>query len=218
MKTVIQIVLWIVSAVLVYMIYNSIMGPIKFDKVKKERYKAVVSQLKDIRDAEQAYKKVTGKYTDNYDALVKFVDTANFVITSQRDSSYKYYDKTYRIDMLKEVVIVDTLGTKSVKDSLFGGTDRYKTMMNVPFAEGNEKFALKAGTIKQNGYDAPVFEAKVKKDDILFDQPQDLRDKENQMISVDEINGNEIKVGSMTEVSTSGNWPQSYDNKKLNRD
>ena len=40
---------------------------------------------------------------------------------------------------------------------------------------------------------------------------------ENAQISVEEVNGNEIKVGSLTEVSTSGNWPPIYDSKKSNQ-
>ena len=113
--------------------------------------------------------------------------------------------------MLKEVKIVDTLGTVSVKDSLFKKDDRYKTMMNVPFAANGEKFEMKSTIIEKSGYKAPVFEAKVSKDIVLHDQPKALLARENTQINVDEVNGNVIKVGSLTEVSTSGNWPSIYD-------
>jgi len=62
-------------------------------------------------------------------------------------------------------------------------------------------------------YKAPVFEAKVKKDVILYDQPKDLMARENAHISVEEVNGSEIRVGSLTDVSTNGNWPPIYDKK-----
>ncbi len=117
------------------------------------------------------------------------------------------------IDLLKEVTIIDTLGFIKVKDSLFKESDRYKTMMNVPYAQGGEKFTIKADVISKGGYSAPVFEAKVSKDVILYDQPKDLRDRENAQISVEEVNGSEIKVGSLTDVSTNGNWPPIYDKK-----
>jgi len=100
-----------------------------------------------------------------------------------------------------------------VKDSLFGADDRYKTMMNVPGAQNNEKFEMKADVIERSGYKAPVFEAKVKKDVVLYDQPADLVARENALKSVEEVNGSEIKVGSLTEVSTNGNWPPVYDRK-----
>lgn len=213
MKTILQIVLWILCVILGYLIYRSVTGPMEFKKVKQERFTQVISKLKDIRNAQEAHKIVTGKYANNFDALVSFVDTAKYTITQQRDSSYMEFDKTYGIDLLREVKLIDTLGFVSVKDSLFKNDDRYKSMMNVPFAAGGEKFALKADIVDKGGYKAPVFEAKVAKSVILHDQPKDLLDRENVQISVEEVNGTEIKVGSLTEVSTSGNWPPIYDKK-----
>ncbi len=213
MKTIIQIVLWIVSIGLGYLIYQSVEAPIEFKRVKQERFAQVISKLKDIRDSEEAYKAVHGKYTKNFDELVNFVDTGKYTITQQRDSSYMEHDKQYGIDMLKEVKIIDTLGFVSVKDSLFKTDNRYKTMMNVPFAKNGEKFELNSGIIEKSGYRAPVFEAKVKKDVILYDQPADLMARENTYINVEEVNGSEIRVGSMKEVSTNGNWPPIYDKK-----
>ncbi len=213
MKTIIQIVLWIVCIGLGYLIYESVQAPIEFKKVKLARYAQVISNLKDIRDSEEAYKTVNGKYTKNFDALISFVDTGKYTITQTRDSSFMEHDKRYGIDMLREVKIIDTLGFVSVKDSLFKGDNRYKTMMNVPFAQNGEKFELDAGFIEKSGYKAPVFEAKVKKDVVLYDQPEDLMARENTFVNVEEVNGNEIKVGSMKEVSTNGNWPPIYDKK-----
>lgn len=213
MKTILQIVLWIVCIFLGYMIYKSVTGPIEFDKVKKERFAEVIQKLKDIRNAQEAYKTVNGRYANDFNSLVAFVDTGKYTITQQRDSSYMEFDKVYQIDMLKEVTIIDTLGFVSVKDSLFRNSERYKQMMNVPYAQNNEQFTMKADIIEKSGYKAPVFEAKVAKSVVLYDQPKDLLARENVQVSVEEVNGTEIKVGSLTEVSTSGNWPPIYDKK-----
>jgi type II secretory pathway pseudopilin PulG len=193
------------------MIYKSVTGPIEFKKVKQERFSKVISVLKDIRNSQEAYKTVNGKFANDFNSLIAFVDTGNYTITQRRDSSYMEFDKTYGIDLLQEITIIDTLGTIAVKDSLFKGDDRYKTMMNVPYAQGGEKFEMKADVIDKSGYTAPVFEAKVKKDIILYDQPKDLLARENAHISVEEVNGSEIRVGSLTDVSTNGNWPPIYD-------
>ena len=67
--------------------------------------------------------------------------------------------------------------------------------------------------MEQGGYRAPVFEASVAKNVVLSDQPADLLARENAALSVEEVNGTEIKVGSLTKVSTSGNWPPVYDKK-----
>lgn len=214
MKTVIQIVLWLIAIFLGYLIYQSVMGPVTFNKIKKDRFYDVISSLKDIRVSQEACKTVRGRFAPSFTSLVDFVEKGQFVITQQRDSSYMEYDKDYGIDMQRDVKIIDTLGFVSVKDSLFKNSDRYKTMMNVPHAKNNEKFEMKSNVIEKNGFRASVFEAKVKKEVILHDQPKDLITRENAHQSVEEINGSEIIVGSLTEVSTSGNWPPVYDRKK----
>lgn len=214
MKTVIQIVLWLIAIFLGYLIYQSVMGPVTFNKIKKERFYDAISSLKDIRVSQEACKTVTGRFAPSFPSLVNFVEKGQFVLTQQRDSSYMEFDKDYGIDMQRDVKIIDTLGFVSVKDSLFKNSDRYKTMMNVPHAKNGEKFEMKSGIVEKNGFRASVFEAKVKKEVILHDQPKDLIARENAHQSVEEINGDEIIVGSLLEVSTSGNWPPLYDRKK----
>lgn len=213
MKTGLQILLWIICIVLGYLIYRSVTGPIEFAEVKQERFSKVIDKLKDIRNAQEAYKSVNGSYAGNFESLIRFVDTGQYVITTQRDSSYMEFDQTYGIDLLREVKIIDTLGFVSVKDSLFKSSDRYKTLMDVPGADG-ETFTMKADFLEQSGYRAPVFEAKVEKKVLLADQPEDLVARENAQVSVEEVNGSEIKVGSLSKVSTSGNWPPIYDKKE----
>ena len=204
-------VLFLFSAVLVFAIYNSINAPIEFNMVKNERYLKVIDRLKDIRNAQVAFKSVNGIYSNDFEELVKFVDSAQFTIVQKRDSSYMQYDRVYRIDMLREVIVVDTLGYVSVKDSLFSKTDSYKYMASIPIDGIDEKFKLKADIIDKNGYNVPVFEVRVSKDLILFDQNKDLITQEKQTVSVDGVNGPDIVLGSLSDVSTNGNWPTTFD-------
>ena len=157
--------------------------------------------------------KINGFYANNFDSLVSFIDNGIFTVIEKRDSSYLEYNRTYRIDMLKEIEIVDTLGFVPVKDSLFGDSETYKMMAKVPIEGADSEFSIKADIIDKNGYQVPVFEVKVKKDIVLFDQNKDLLDQENKVISVDGVNGPEIILGSMSDVSTSGNWPTIFDAK-----
>lgn len=211
MKIVIQIVLTVVIGVLGYYTYKSVYGPVEFNKIKEERYQKVISKLKDVRDAEMAHREITGTFTGSFDSLVKFLDTAQYVVTQRRDTTFldEEYKKTYGVDKYVEDVIIDTLGYTSVKDSLFKKTDRYKDMMNVPYTD-NMKFELEAGFLQKDKNKIAVFEAKINKSDILSDLDQDLVVQEKQTVAVDGVNGEYIKVGSMTEVKTSGNWPQNY--------
>lgn len=212
MKLGIQAALWIVSIFFAYKIYDSVSGPIRFNKVKNQRYAKVINRMKDIRTAQIAHKDVTGVYANNFDSLVKFIDEGIFTLTEKRDSSYMEYDRTYRIDMLKEVIVVDTLGYVPVKDSLFKDTDRFRNMAFIPI-EGIEDstFQIKAEVINKNGYKVPVFEVKIAKNVVLFDQDDDFIKQENETVSVDGVNGPEIILGSLTNVSTNGNWPTIFD-------
>lgn len=214
MKLAVQVILWILSFFFSYKIYDSINGPIKFNETKNERYADVIDRLKDIRLAQIAHRDVRGEFSNNFDSLVKFVDEGIFTLIEKRDSSYMEYDRTYRIDMLREVIVIDTLGFVPVKDSLFKNSQRYKNMEIVPVEGVDAKFQIKADIINKNNYKVPVFEVKVSKNIILHDQNEDLVKQENETVSVDGVNGSEIILGSLTDVSTNGNWPTIFDAKR----
>ena len=211
-KGLILIGLWSFIAIFFYMTFMSIYGEIKFNQEKEKRYKIVIENLKDIRDSQLAYRSVKGNFQNNWDSLVKFIETEKFTITQRRDSTIidKLLTKRYGVDTTKDIVIIDTLGYVNVIDSLFGADERYKTMMNVPVGKKNQIFKLETGYIPQNGINIPVFEVSIDKGILLYDQDQNLVKKEKEMKSVEEVNGPTLKVGSMEEVNTNGNWPKNY--------
>ena len=215
MKLVIQIVLWIVIIFLGWKLWNSVMGPVEFNKIKEARYVKVIENLKDIQAAELAHKEITGSFTGDWDSLINCIDTAKFAITQRRDTSYADVAKNKAFGISEgyfiEESLIDTLGFTPVKDSLYGSTNRYKTMMNVPVEGVDAKFDLKAGKIEKNEATYSVFEAKVSKKIVLGDLDKDLLTQELQVQSVDGVNGPDIKVGSLEDVNTSGNWPKIYD-------
>ncbi len=209
MKIVIQLVLWVVIGFLGYMVFNSINGPVKFNKVKKARYAQAVENLRDIRTAQLAYRSITGKFEKDPEKLISFIDTAKFTLTQRRDSSFIRFNKILKIDEPKDTVVVDTLGYASVKDSLFK-TDGHKSMMKIPIKGIDGNFEMNAGFINKNDLRIAVFEAKVAKEVLLGDLDKDLLAQEKEVVSVDGVNGPYLSVGSMTEVMTSGNWPRTY--------
>ena len=211
MKLALQAILWILAIFFSYKIYDSINGPINFNEVKNKRYAEVINKLKLIRKAQIAHKDVKGFYSNNFDSLVKFVDEGIFTLIQKRDSSYIEYDRIYRIDMLREVVVVDTLGYFPVKDSLFKDSDAYKSFAKVPINGIDAEFEIKADIVDKNGFRVPVFEVKVDKKVILYDQNEDLLKQEKETVSVDGVNGPSIILGSLSEVSTNGNWPTIFD-------
>ena len=75
-------------------------------------------------------------------------------------------------------------------------------------------FRIKSEVINKNGYNVPVFEVKVSKNIVLFDQNKDSVKQENETVSVDGVNGPQIVLGSLSNVSTNGNWPTIFDAKQ----
>lgn len=210
MRYAIQIVLWIIIGALGYLLFDTVYGEVRFNELKVKRYQKAIDRLIDIRDSQLAYKQVTGKFAEDFNQLTQFIDTAEFTITQRRDTTVLDEERTkaYGVDMTKELILIDTLGTTPVKDSLFGTTNRYETMMKVPGSDAN--FEMEAGSLKNGESNIPVFEARVAKEVLLQDQPKDFISKEKQVVSVDGVNGAYISVGSMTEIKTTGNWPKSY--------
>ena len=75
----------------------------------------------------------------------------------------------------------------------------------VPFSTPTQKFELEAGVIKRSGIDVPVFEARTPYEVYLngLDQQRILNAKAEKE-SINRYAG--LKVGSMEEASTDGNW------------
>lgn len=74
MKAVLNIVLAAIAVFLLYICYESVMGPVRFEEEKKVRDKAVQARLLDIRKAQAEYSNTHDRqYTDNFDSLIYFV-------------------------------------------------------------------------------------------------------------------------------------------------
>ncbi len=204
---IVSIVLIALAALLIYKINFEIRKPIKFNKAKKARYAKVINNLKIIRDAEVAHKKVTGTYTANGENLIKFIDTAKFALTQTRNVP-KTIDVGGGITKEIEERVVDTIGYEDVK-AQFIGRD-YKNMLQIPGTD--QKFKIEVGFVEKiAGLKAPVFEVKVDKALILKGMDMNLVKQEKEAIGGEEIRGEYVRVGSLGEVSEDGNWPPFYD-------
>ncbi|MDO9137573.1 MAG: hypothetical protein Q7U21_07090 [Lutibacter sp.] len=204
---IISILLIAIAIFLVYKINFEITKPIKFNKEKKEKYAKVINKLKIIRDAEVAYKRVNGNYTTDGEALIQFIENGKFALTQTR-----YVPKTISIGggitKTIEERVVDTIGYDEVKNA-FVGKD-YKNMMKIPGTD--QTFKIEIGEIEKIvGLKAPVFEVKVDKALILAGMDENLVKQEKEAIGGEEVRGEFIRVGSLTDVSEDGNWPPYYD-------
>ena len=74
MKAVLNIVLAAIAVFLLYICYESVMGPVRFEEEKNVRDKAVQARLLDIRKAQAEYSNTHDRqYTNNFDSLIYFV-------------------------------------------------------------------------------------------------------------------------------------------------
>jgi len=187
-------VLVLVAVVLSYFNFDSINRPIQFLKEKEMRYAYVVQGLKDIREAQLAYKKLNGVYAPTFDSLKTFIlqDSIPVVkkfgavkdgLTMQEsiDSGFLRLDTT--LILAQEVIYNDDyIATRYPMHKL-----DVPSLDDVPFTD-NGKFTLEVGTVERTGgVEVPVM---LVQDGAPFD-PTDV-----------------MKVGSLSDPSTSGNWKE----------
>jgi hypothetical protein len=196
-KTLIQIGLFIVIVGLGYMVYESIMEPVRFKKEQRQREKVVIERLKDIRSSQFIFKQMNGAYAPNFDTLISFLKIAEIpvvkIIPDPNDTTYT-------------LTINDTVGYTNVADSLFGkrGNFHFSQLMTIPFS-GGEIFGLQADTIERGGVEVHVFEARAPFTSFLKGMnEQAIINIISKFEDIEKYPG--LKVGSMTEPTTDGNW------------
>lgn len=192
-KSIIQIVLLVIIIVLVYMIFESIMKPVRFDKEKANREKAVIQRLKDIRKSQIAYKAVYRKYSNNFDTLVDFLKNGQFPVVFKKGNVPDSLTEQQAFNL--GLITRDSIYI-SVLDSLFKnkGIAYIDSLPYIPFSEG-ERFRLDAAEIEKSMIKVQVFEVFASKEHFLKGLDKEFF-----------IRANDRKVGSMTEPSTDGNW------------
>ncbi|MFH2142010.1 MAG: hypothetical protein ABIJ97_06290 [Bacteroidota bacterium] len=211
-KTLIQIALSVIAIILVYLIYNSIMNPIKFNEEKDIRYKATIEKLIDIRSAEVAYKDVNGKYADSFDKLIYFVKNDSFPAIRKIGEpaedlidSLGSYTEAEALSLKNKLIIRDTIRI-AVLDSIFSKDYEIDNLRFVPFTEGKE-FTLKSGSVKTaSGVVVQVFEAAVTNDVLLNEMDKQLLINLNdEKLQMGHFPG--LKVGDINHANNNnGNW------------
>ncbi len=203
----ISIILYGLVIFIGYITYNSVMEPIHFKKEKVKRYTEVIKSLKIVRDAQAAHRTVIGSYCANGDDLIKFIDTAQFAVT--RDTNMlRTVDVGGNITKEEEYRVTDTIGYTDVRAAFVGRA--YKDMMKVPGTDS--LFTMEIGLVqKAHGDMRKAYQVKVSKSLVLKGMNDDLIRQEEEAIENDQVKGTHIVVGSLSDVTTNGNWPPSYD-------
>ncbi|MBQ2796923.1 MAG: hypothetical protein IJF01_04225 [Tidjanibacter sp.] len=212
-KTIIQILLAVVVVAMAYLLYDSIMTPVRFDDTKIAREKAVIERISDIRSAQRGYKQVYGKYTGSFDTLINFVLTAEMEFERQLVSS----DDSVGLAKLKRArkKNIEKFTVKAI-DTVFGAKKltpaQIEQLRYIPYsaqANGGEvkEFIMGAGMVEVGNVKVPVFEARAPYKAFLLDLNEQL------LVNLIDEQKNVlyrypgIKVGDLYQATNdAGNW------------
>lgn len=202
MKTVSGIVKFLLLVIIVglsYMLVESIMNPIRFNREKDKRYEKTIQRLKDIRTAQLAYRSEHHKFTGSFDTLIDFVRNGSFTVIKQVGSMDDSVALARGLVYREEISI-------AVLDSIFPENYPLDSLRVIPFTKGIE-FEMGAGQIVTgSGLSVEVFEAKAHNDIVLNGlNRQEIINLNDLRKKLERYPG--LQVGSLTEATNNaGNW------------
>jgi hypothetical protein len=195
--TILKITLGVVIVVMAYFLYASIMRPVRFTEEVSRRNEAIANRIKDIRTAENLYKQFNNSYTSSFDTLINFLQTGEIpVVKIVPDPNDTTFTRT----------INDTVGYINIADSLYGSRPNFniQNLAVIPHSDGR-RFEVETGKIDKGGVMVSVIEILVPYEYYLYDlDKQDVLNLTERMKGLNRFPG--IKMGSLTEASTDGNW------------
>ncbi len=148
-----------------YRFYADLRGPIVFTKESALRDEAVVVKLEKIKQAQDAYYRVTGRYTDSFDSLLIVCLRDSFTMQNEQLILRDKYDPAVHgknpqvYGDTTKYRIVNTYQV-AIRDSLFSRL-KYpvEDISLIPFGEG-KRFHMAASVVEAAGgrYKVPTYE------------------------------------------------------------
>lgn len=210
MKVAFKVLLVIAAVLLVYMCYESIMGPVRFDKEQDRREDAIIQRLMEIRKAQIEYKNIHKVHAANFDELGKFLKEEKLPFLIKEGAlTEEQLEKgmTEKEAVKKGLIRRDTLWVTAV-DTLLGKGYDVDGMRYVPSVPGEKiEFAMDTATLKSSsGYEVKVFVCEVPFSSYLRDMdPQLLYNLNDKATKQGRYAG--LRVGSLDEINNNaGNW------------
>ena len=194
----IKIGLIVINAFLLYILYESIRKPIRFEEIRKERHEVVKRNLEQIRELQIAYRNETGEYANTFDELLLFADTGLVKIEERKDSSFFYFNEEYQTEMVKDTIIVRIMDQVPVIAHLFGKDFDVESLRYIPYTKRQVEFDMSSSFVYRSESRLPTFEVSAKDEDILHD----LEDQYGDFFNYDF----KLQIGNIAEPTTSGNW------------
>lgn len=187
---ILTIVFLLIAVGIAYYLFDRIKYSIEEEERIARIESLVIDKLKFIRDAQLLYKEANGQYTSDWNKLINFLDTGRLYIVQRRE-------ETTLLDYGAEetTVYIDTLGSIPARDTLYHTSiyDKFEIENIATIPVTNRRFELFADKISRNNVEVDVFEA-------VDTAPVNPARRGEESIK------GPLRVGSRTEVTTSGNW------------
>lgn len=161
LKVLTYVVFPLVIILLVYLIYESVMQPIRFQKEVERREAVAIDRLVSIRTLQEVYKESNRRFLSTTDSLIDFYKNGKITIVRQigsMDDSLAVAEGRVSRDSI-EIMVRDTL--------LKGKANMIDSIGIIPFS-GGKKIIMESVVRKVSGIDIPLFEALIPYDDLLM--------------------------------------------------
>ena len=195
MKNIISIILLVIIGVLGYANFVSIKEPVEFNNFKDMRAKKVVDRLKDIRQAQEVYRLVTGEFAPSFDTLTQVIKEDSIrIVTIFGDK-----DDVNSTEEFREVI-----SFKSAMDSLRSKAPgmNLDSLRYVPYTDGG-KFSIAADTMTYQSTLVSVVEVGTRWKNFMGKYASKKYSKYDGSYNPDAM----LKFGDMNAPNLSGNWP-----------
>lgn len=184
----------IFSGVFLYFNYKTISNETKFAREFELRYEKVKDRLIVIRSAQMAYKDAHKKYANNFDTLVDFLKNGTLTIIKMEGNS----DDSVAValgQVSRKEMQIPVIGSYAFQYENYP----VDSLPFIPFGKG-EKFSLQTDISIPNG-DSSMMQPTLLVTANFKQFLSDLGEKYNK-----EVKDSTIRLGSLTEPTTNGNW------------
>jgi len=208
MKSVINILLAATVIILAFLLYESIMDPIRFNKERDIRETAVKEKLIDIRSAQVLFRSKYGRYTGSFDTLVNFIkyDSLPIVFRKGQVTDQMIKDRIDEKEAIKRGLIIRDTSFVEITDSIFSIKYPIDSIRYVPYGNGAEFKLQAASLVTGSMVTVQVFEASVLNDVFLQGLDKQLIINYNALrMEITKFAG--MRVGNIVEPNNNaGNW------------
>ncbi len=204
-KLLIQIALLIIVGFMGYKVYDSIMEPVRYKKATDDREKVIIEKLNEIKELQMEFKKINARYANSFDTLKDFYTLGVMPVVFKKGVVPDTLTEEQALEM--GIITRDTT-LIAIKDTLLQDAKNFdiSILHIVPFTEGKVSFEIETGEVDRANFKVSVFEVRCYKADYLagINEQSLLKNDLNLMKEDGKFPG--LKLGSLTEPSTDGNW------------